>query len=343
MDNWFGNWVSTWFGAVDGGSPPPPPPPPPVYGAGRIFIAKRFGASPYARSGSGGSAKTPVVAFGDYCDRTGIAKRVGTHQGTPLVAIPRGLCDAGGNLITGETYLAKRFGTINGAPVVVPMCQFCGQPTSGSGSGSGSGGTGDDGLCCGWCARTDPSSNVGAPSTLQATVTVDCMGTRTVTLTRSTSINCSGDGNLTYTYQDDTPVSGGCAVCGPGSITWTDTTPSFFLEVSCESGPHSSSPSERSSKWTITGFWIDATTNTTWSTTRYDIILQGLAQNSSSSLPCATSGLANGKQHQMVCNPFYIFIKDCVVCTTASASGQNFGNTQCDNCDNSNITIEVTT
>lgn len=201
----------------------------------------------------------------------------------------------------------------------------------------------DAGLCCGWCARTDPSSDIGAPATLEATVTIPCMGTRTVTLTKSGSLDCSGDGQLTYSYQDDTPVTGGCAVCGPGSTAWTDTTPSFYLEVTCESGPHSADPAVRGSKWTIIGFWINTTTYVTWTTTRYDIILQGLAQNSSSSAPCATSGTADGKQHIMTCQPFYIFIKDCVVCTTAAASGQNFGNTGCDNCDNSTITIEVTT
>lgn len=309
---------------------------------GAMYIGKRFGV----RSGA------PTVAFRDYCGLYGIGKRFGNMRyatsgsggssRSPVLAIPRGLCDSRGRIINGETYLAKRVGTINGSPAVVPVCNMCGQPSSGSGSGSGSGSS-DVGLCCGWCARTDPSSNVGAPSSLQATVTVDCMGARTVTLTRSVSLNCAGDGVLQYSFQDDTPVSGGCAACGPGSITWVDSTPSFYLEINCESGPHSSPPASRGSKWTIIGFWINTTSNVTWTTTRYDIITQGLAQNSSSSLPCATSGLANGKQHQMICQPFYIYIKDCVVCTTAPASGQNFGNTSCDNCDNSNITIEVTT
>lgn len=103
------------------------------------------------------------------------------------------------------------------------MMKFCKPCCGGSGSGSGSGSVIPDGpgpCCCSWCAGCLPSgapSSFTGPSSLTATISVPCVGTKTITI-------LPGSGSPNPCYQT-APFGGmyvGSQAAGGGSCTRCD-------------------------------------------------------------------------------------------------------------------------
>lgn len=322
----------------------------------RYYLGRRYGNTGLTTSGSGGSVRAPVVAFGDYCGGVGLARRYGVSRSNtsgsggssaaPLVVAPRGRCNPDGSLINGETYLARRFGTSNGAPTVVPICNICGQPTSGSG---GSGSSSGSGLvcqgCCGWCTGTassaDSSICVAPPETLNATVVIGCIGSFTISLARQHFADCSNAGGAYSLYWTGEVITGaveegGCSGCPvtipPTFLNWTGPVPRCGITVACIITSSFGNPPRLT--WIVVGLALSATGFVRFGNTGISITPLAPIEFQQNVI---TSG--NG----LSC-PFHFYYSDVVACDGGpdATLGTGYARTPCQGCVGSAIVVEVT-
>jgi len=211
--------------------------------------------------------------------------------------------------------------------LAVATAKLC-KPCCG-GSGSGSGGDGPNSqACCGYC--TAAGLNNSPPATLQATVT-SCAGTKSITLNRTA--NCNAGLGLSYEGTSTDLVDGGCLDCGGGITAWSET-PDLYVWIWCEStGGFFSDPK----RWRAVVQAYSITTNALWNGTSYandNVLYQGQPYGPD---VCGVEGLVE-------CDPFFISLSAPVSCGLINCDGDliQVGQTGCQNCELTTLTLEVT-
>lgn len=188
---------------------------------------------------------------------------------------------------------------------IINQCLPCGDPC-GSGSGSGSG---QGPCCCNWCAGCLPSgapSSFTGPASLTATISVPCVGTKTITI-----VPGSGSPNACYQtapfggmyYGSQAAGAGSCIRCdGLGPLIWLGETD--IAALFCSFAEPNSVFSLAFLIWGATGF-------------------------------------AGGSPALTVvsCNPFYATFTGTIACSSAFVTDPY---STCDSCVGQTITIEVT-
>lgn len=192
----------------------------------------------------------------------------------------------------------------------------------------------DSQICCGYCTDAIPSVNNSPPATIEATVTISCIGTITVTLTKIH--NCDDAEGLTYHYMRNNFIEGSCVGGQSGQcesdeplITWSELF-DFEITVTCL----------ETYRWQVQVAWFTTTEQVAWQLT--DTIGGGITQGSS--YPLIPDSVCDWEA-MMGCDPFYIYARVPILClglAVCEHGDGHFATTTCSSCDDGELTVEIT-
>lgn len=206
MEDWFGDWLADWFGE-EMGSPPPE--------AGEKRLVLRVGTD---------ADHKPIFALWDgFCDALEAGDKVigltvgADDDGLPIIAYSDQRCAPGtANFEIGKRYFALVVGEEDGKPILASFCKQCEAPG-----------------CCG-CPEGQ-----GSPATLNLTISVSGIGSRSMELDFVNDAACRDDDEeaigLKHWKKEELgdQVGGTMAMCEVPFTFETSLIDQFYGEVNC--------------------------------------------------------------------------------------------------------------